>query len=207
MRVLAASIRPRKHPPASRTLRLAKAPVPLASTLLPLRQDVRHVLLHGRRRRSRRPDPRARFPEDHRLRDGRARVAPARVSVRARASSVMGARVVTARYVRQSRRNLRNASSRAVDRAALASLAPRRRARSRRPPYPLDGSKKPTRHRRAFAPVVTPPHPCRARSFSVRFFFLRVVKTNRRRAFPHRIITVSSPTAPARPPRARLRAL
>ena len=44
------------------------------------------------------------------------RVAPARVSVRARASSVMGARVVTARYVRQSRRNLRNASSRAVDR-------------------------------------------------------------------------------------------
>lgn len=44
------------------------------------------------------------------------RVGPARVSVRARASSVMGARVVTARYVRQSRRNLGNAASRAIDR-------------------------------------------------------------------------------------------
>lgn len=53
------------------------------------------------------------------------RVAPARVSVRARASSVMGARVVTARYVRQSRRNLGNASSRAIDRdrARLARAA------------------------------------------------------------------------------------
>ena len=125
-----------------------EGPVPLASTLLPLRQDVRHVLLHGRRRRPRRPDQRARFPEDHRLRDGRPRRSRSRLRPRARVL-----------------RHGRARRHRPV-RAAIASESPERvfargRSRPRSPRSPRvaarvpgvrlthsDGSKKPTRHRR-----------------------------------------------------------
>ena len=141
-------INPREPAPAGLPHSATReGPVPLASTLLPLRQDVRHVLLHGRRRRPRRPDQRARFPEDHGgLRDGRPRRSRSRLRPRARVL-----------------RHGRARRHRPV-RAAIASESPERvgtrgRSRPRSPRSPRvaarvpgvrlthsDGSKKPTRH-------------------------------------------------------------
>ena len=65
------------------------------------------------------------------------RVAPARVSVRARASSVW-ARASSPPGTCGNRVGISGTRLRARSiETALASLAPRRRARSRRPPYPL----------------------------------------------------------------------
>ena len=165
------SIRASQHPPVSRTLRLAKAPS--HSRRPSFRSGRMFAMSSSTAAGAVRAGPTsARVSRKTTVVSAMAgRVAPARVSVRARASSVMGARVVTARYVRQSRRNLRNASSRAVDRD---------RARLARPASPraFPASALPTRTDRrnrrdtgeAFAPVVTPPHHGRARSFSVRFF-------------------------------------
>ena len=133
------SIRPRKHPPASRTLRLAKAPS--HSRRPSFRSGRMFAMSSSTAAGAVRAGPTsARVSRKTTVSAMAGRVAPARVSVRARASSVMGARVVTARYVRQSRRNLRNASSRAVDRdrARLARPASPRAFPASALPTPTD---------------------------------------------------------------------
>ena len=151
-------INPREPAPAGLPHSATReGPVPLASTLLPLRQDVRHVLLHGRRRRPRRPDQRARFPEDHRLRDGWPRRPRSRLRPRARV--LRHGRARCHRPVRAAIASESRERSIAGDRSRPRSRrSPRVAARvPGAPPYPLHRGSKHARHRvEAFARVRHP---------------------------------------------------
>ena len=128
-------IRPRKHPPASRTLRLAKAPS--HSRRPSFRSGRMFAMSSSTAAGAVRAGPTsARVSRKTTVSAMAGRVAPARVRPRARVLRHGRARRHTGTCGNRVGISGTRLRARSIE-TALASLAPRRRARSRRPPYPL----------------------------------------------------------------------